>query len=182
MKQSIDIKTVGKRVQVLRKRKKLTLDVLAQLSGVSKGYLSRVENGQHTPSFSVLLKISRALSIQLNSLLEEESDSSPFIVTRVADRKGLVFDDGKRSYTQWALAASVQFKRMEPQLLEIPFNDDTKYEHNDERFIYVLEGRIQIMDGQILEKDDCAYITPNTPHSAISIGDKKAKVLLVSCF
>lgn len=181
MKQTIDIKSLGKRIKRLRKQKNLTLDALAKLSGVSKGHLSRIENGQHDPSFSVLLKISRAFSIQVNSLLEEDIDSSPYIITRIADRKEYTFNDGSREYTQWSLASNAQYKRMEPQLLEVPFKDTAIYQHNDERFIYVLEGRIQILDGQILEMGDCVYITPNTPHGAISLGDKKAEVLLVLC-
>lgn len=178
---SLNLELLARNINTLRKLKKLTLDVLAERSGISKGYLSRIENAQNDPSFSILLKISRALEVPIGALLDEESDPSPYVITRVADRKKYIFNDGTREYIQWALANSTLYKKMDPQLLEIPFQDTSIYQQNDERFLYVLEGKIQTIDGQILEQGDSAYIMPNTPHSAISLGEEKAKVLLIIC-
>ena len=81
----VDIKKLGKHIHALRKRKNLTLDALAQLAGISKGYLSRIENAQHGPSFAVLTKLARVFSVSLSYLLEEDSDTSACMITRVAD-------------------------------------------------------------------------------------------------
>ncbi len=177
----IDLKFLGMRIKKFRKNRNLTLNSLAELTGISKSYLSKLENAQHEPSFSVLLKISRALSIQVSDLHGDETDTAPYVITRVADRKGYTYKNDIRDYTQWALASKVKYKRMEPQLLEVPFNDDIVYQFNDERFVFVLEGSIKIIDGQILNQGDCVYITPNTLHSATSVGDSLAKVLLITC-
>lgn len=178
---SHNLEVLGNHIKTLRKAKNLTLDALAQESGISKGYLSRVENAQNDPSFSILLKISRALSVPIGVLLDEDSNPSPYVITRVADRKKYVFKDDTREYTHWALASSILYKKMDPQLLEVPFQDAIIYQQNDERFFYVLEGRVQMLDGQILEQGDSVYVTPNTPHGGVSIGDVKAKMLLIIC-
>ncbi len=65
-----EIKNLGKKIKSLRKKNNITLTRLSELSGVSQGYLSRIENGKHDPTFSVLLQIARALKIQIGMLYE----------------------------------------------------------------------------------------------------------------
>lgn len=178
---SINIEILGNHIKTLRKAKNLTLDLLAQQSGISKGYLSRIENAQNDPSFSVLLKISRALSVPIGILLDVDSDPSPYVITRVADLKKYIFKDDGCEYTHWGIASSILYKKMDPQLIEVPFQNVEIYKQNDERFAYVLEGRVQMLDGQILEKGDSVYVMPNTPMGGKSIGDIKAVILFIVC-
>lgn len=177
----VDIEKLGKHINALRKRRNLTLEALAQLSGISKGYLSRIENAQHGPSFAVITKLARVFSVSLSYLLEEDNDTSPYMITRVADRKKYTFKDDTREHTQWSLTSSASYKRMEPQIFEVPFETLGTHEFNDERFMYILEGTLQLLDGQIVTQGDSIYLMPNTPHGAISLGEQKAKVLLVIC-
>ena len=178
---SLNFEVLGNRIKTLRKSQNLTLDILAQQSGISKGYLSRIENAQNDSSFSVLLKIARALSVPIGILLDEDNDPSPYIIDRSADYKRHIFKDGTCEYTHWAIATSILYKKMEPQLVEVPFENVEIYKQNDERFAYVLEGRVQVLDGQILEKGDSVYIMPNTPIRGKSIGETKARILFIIC-
>ena len=172
---------LGKRIKKLRKGKMLTLDALAQLSGVSKGYLSRIESGQNDPSYSILLKISRAMCISASSIFDEEDNAAPYSITRVADRKRHAYKNDIREYVQWDLSGNVVNKKMETQLLEIPFVDKTIYEHDDERFFYILSGTVRCINGEVLDAGDTMYVSQNTPHCATSLGDEVAKVLIVCC-
>lgn len=172
---------LGKRIKKIRKEKMLTLDALAHLSGVSKGYLSRIEGGQNDPTYSILLKISRAMSISPSSIFDEEDVSSQYLITRVADRKRYVYKNDVREYIQWDLSGNIADKKMETQLLEIPFVDESIYEHDDERFFYLISGTVQCITGEILEEGDTIYISPNTPHCAVSVGEEVAKAIIVCC-
>ncbi|MBP3951530.1 helix-turn-helix domain-containing protein [Bacillus suaedae] len=61
----------GRSIRDLRKSKGMSLNELAQVSGVSKSYISYIERGlQKNPSIIVLKKISEALNIEFITLLE----------------------------------------------------------------------------------------------------------------
>lgn len=60
----------GGNIRELRKKKRLSLDQLSELSGVSKSYISSIERGLQTnPSFSVLEKVAKALDVELVYLI-----------------------------------------------------------------------------------------------------------------
>src|SRR6266566_1451191 len=61
--------TVGDRVREIRETKKWTQDQLATKSGVSKGFLSDIENNKRNPSSEYVLKIANALGASLDYLL-----------------------------------------------------------------------------------------------------------------
>jgi transcriptional regulator with XRE-family HTH domain len=62
--------TVGARIRVLRKRKNLTLDQLAEQAGLSKSYLWELENKDPPrPSGEKLAGIARTLEVTVDYLL-----------------------------------------------------------------------------------------------------------------
>jgi transcriptional regulator with XRE-family HTH domain len=68
--------TVGKRIRKLREDKKITLDVLSERTGISKGFLSDSETGNRNLSSQNLLKIANALNASLEYLLRG-ADAAP---------------------------------------------------------------------------------------------------------
>lgn len=71
------VSLLGKHLQQIRKEKKLTLEQLAQKSGVSRSMLSQIERGQANPTFGTLWNLSRALGLDMSELVEEfESNGS----------------------------------------------------------------------------------------------------------
>jgi transcriptional regulator with XRE-family HTH domain len=68
-----DPPSLGPRLQQIRKRRKLTLDDLAVMSGVSRSMLSQIERGQTNPTFSTLWNLTRALGLDLSDLVKGHS-------------------------------------------------------------------------------------------------------------
>ena len=62
---------VGQKINQIRKEKDLTLDQLAQMTGVAKATLSRIENSVVGGNLATLKKIAEALHISLDSLIME---------------------------------------------------------------------------------------------------------------
>lgn len=60
---------IGRRLKALRTVKGLTLEDLASAVGVTKGYLSLVENGIRRPSLEVLDRLAGALDVDIKDLL-----------------------------------------------------------------------------------------------------------------
>lgn len=58
-------KTVGEKIQRIRKRNKLTQEKLAEKVGISTTYMGFIEQGRYAPSLEVLEKLSKALKISL---------------------------------------------------------------------------------------------------------------------
>nr|WP_206760926.1 helix-turn-helix transcriptional regulator [Vibrio vulnificus] len=56
---------VGKKIKEIRKKKALTIQELAEISGVSEGHISRLENGLKSPTISTLEKLANALDVPI---------------------------------------------------------------------------------------------------------------------
>ena len=62
-------KRLAMRLKRLREERGLTQDRLAKRSGVSHGYLERLEIGMHDPSLSTLKKLAKALKVTVAELV-----------------------------------------------------------------------------------------------------------------
>jgi transcriptional regulator with XRE-family HTH domain len=63
-------KLLAMRLKRLREERGLTQEQLAKRSGMSHGYLARLEIGMHDPSLSTLAKLARALRVTVAELVE----------------------------------------------------------------------------------------------------------------
>ena len=76
--------TTGDRIKELRERRKLTQDQLAQMAGISKGFLSDVENNNRNISSQALLRVANGLGASLDFLLKgdlsESIDRTPVVI------------------------------------------------------------------------------------------------------
>ena len=61
---------IGKRIRRARLDKKITLDVIANETGMSKARIKQIESGEKRPSVGTLLQISRALHVDSSFLLK----------------------------------------------------------------------------------------------------------------
>jgi transcriptional regulator with XRE-family HTH domain len=60
---------IGKVIYGLRTRKKLTVDELAEKSGISKNFIIGIESGKYDPTFNTLLMIAKGLDITIQELM-----------------------------------------------------------------------------------------------------------------
>ena len=71
---------------------------------------------------------------------------------------------------------------MDPYILIPDFEPGESLQHEGEEFLLVLEGSIEFFYGIekfVLKKGDCAYFESSIPHNGRSIGDEKARVLII---
>ncbi|WP_316777967.1 helix-turn-helix transcriptional regulator [Pedobacter antarcticus] len=73
VRNEIIIKALGDRVRVLRNNKKLSMEKLAELSGIDYRQLSYIELGQTDPSLSTLHALCSGLEISLAELMDSET-------------------------------------------------------------------------------------------------------------
>ena len=182
--------SITKNIKELRKQKRITLQQLADLTGLTKGYLSKIERAKKAPPYSTLNKIALALNVDAASLLGSnfnQSQDKRISFTRQHDRQrveqlGSIADGSLYGYQYEALAYDKHGKNMEPYIIEPAFEDETIFQHEGEEFMFVLEGKHEfIYDGEsyIMEKGDSVYFDAAVPHTGKSLGKKKAKLLAV---
>ncbi|WP_424215686.1 helix-turn-helix domain-containing protein [Streptomyces sp. BI20] len=169
----------------LRRERLMSLDALADRSGVTKSYLSKVERGLSTPSIAVGAALARALDVPLDRLfVDSEGLGTDITVTRAADRRPLTpADEPGTRYEGIALQAGG--KRMTPFMLHPPHDADASpfRDHPGEEFLFVHEGAAELLfpSGSVrLDPGDSVYFDATTPHKVRSLDpERRAAVLLL---
>ena len=181
---------IASNIGSLRKKRKMTLDKLAELTGLTKGYLSKIERSKKAPPYSTLNKIAIALGVDSAFLLDEdhrERGEAKISFTKKAQGRiiknvGSLAEGSLYGYNYEALASDKSGKNMEPFIIEPAFEEEAIFQHEGEEFMYVLEGKHDLIyDGKhyLMEKGDSVYFDANVPHTGRSLGKRKAKLLAV---
>lgn len=69
-----DIVGIGDNIAYWRKRRGMTLEVLAIKSGISKGYLASIEKGKVPPQIKTVSIIAESLRMGLEAMLKDNSE------------------------------------------------------------------------------------------------------------
>lgn len=168
-------------LRAVRRQRNLTLEQLADQTGLTKSYLSKVERGRSTPSIAVALKVARALDVDVGRLFSEDAAEDNITVDRAADRAG----DGGRYH---ALAATALGKSMSPFVIrptaEAPTaSDDPRPEHTGQEFLFVHAGTVELAYGDrtlTLRPGDSAYFDASVGHQLCAVGAEPTEVVVVT--
>ncbi|WP_298436972.1 cupin domain-containing protein [Geobacter sp.] len=179
---------LGEKIRKLRQERRLTLQELSELSGLSKPLLSQIENDQVTPPIATLLKISKGLKVGIHFFFEEEEDQQKFVLTRAVEQatsRRRTGNDAPHGYVYRSLAPGIRHKPMEPFLVEFElreWEDGFFYKHDGFEFIYLLEGELEFHYGSEtmrLLPGDSIYYDSSEPHGYVSVGGGKAMAVAV---
>ncbi|MGE8637499.1 MAG: helix-turn-helix domain-containing protein, partial [Achromobacter sp.] len=79
------------RLRTLRRQQTLSLEQLAQRTGLTKSYLSKLERGLSEPSISTVLRLAEAYGVGVSQLVgtDDAAQDEVVSVVRVADREAL---------------------------------------------------------------------------------------------
>ena len=162
---------IGTRLRELRKAKGLSLEQMADLTGVELTLLEEIENGKAQPQLGTVLRLSKTLESAFGGLITGSGDQD-YVITRKTDRPVVARSTSKKGQTQvyqyYGLAAPVQGRHMEPLIVHLDENPTGDLSiHEGEEFIYVLEGVVSLDMGDKhydLVPGDSAFYLSSTPH------------------
>jgi transcriptional regulator with XRE-family HTH domain len=179
---------LGQKIRALRQERRLTLQDLADQTGLSKPLLSQIENDQVTPPIATLLKISKGLKVGIHFFFENEGNRQKFVLMRgeevPASRrrpKGEVTD----GYLYRSLAPGIRHKNIEPFLVEFEasaWDDNRFFRHDGEEFLYILGGELEFHFGDEvmdLKPGDSIYYDSSERHGYVAKGDERALAVAV---
>jgi transcriptional regulator with XRE-family HTH domain len=167
---------IGSKIRSIRNRKKITIAQMCEETGLSKGFISNVENNNTSPSISTLQTIAAFLKVPLPYLLLEKDDHMKVIRKNEREVSTSKKDDLKVEHLASRGGLSVR-------LVEFPPGASTgkKNAHEGEECHLVLKGKIlaeQGEDSYILEEGDTFSWCASVPHHVKNIGDEIAKILI----
>lgn len=181
-------KNIARSVRGLRGDKGWSLDKLANLTGLSKSYLSQIENCEKTPTIMTLTKIAYALKVNVQELFGDEPTSQKPVklsIVKPPERKSIIRSGVPMGYTYESLTHKKVDRIMDGYLLTAGFELPSEpFVHEGQELVYILEGTQEfIYDNQsyIVSEGDCLYFESDRPHMSKSLGDRPAKFLVVFC-
>lgn len=178
---------LGKRVRDLRKAHGWTLEQAAGQAGLARSTLSKIENGQMSPTYEALKKLADGLKITVPQLFTppgEAKANGRMALTRSGE--------GQRhptaTYEHEILAPSLTGKRMLPYRARVRARSLDEFDgwvrHDGEEFLLVLTGVVRLYtefyEAADLKRGDSAYYDASMGHNLISLSEEDATVLWVT--
>ncbi len=182
-------KTVGEKIRQIREMKKVSLEELAERSGMEIPLIQKIEQDKNVPSLAPLIKIARALGVRLGTFLDDSGSYGPVVVRSGEYHKGVRFtsqsSEAREHLNFYSLAFDKAGRNMEPFIVDIEPGTKSDYmlsSHEGEEFIYVLDGEVEINYGKEtyhLGKGDSIYLDSIVLHNVHAGSQHPAKILAV---
>ncbi len=175
------------RVRELRKARAWTLEQAAQHAGLARSTLSKIENGQMSPTYDALKKLAVGLGISVPQLFTPKA--SPQAGGRlISTARGEGKAYATTTYEHELLADQLTQKNMLPYRARIRARSFEEFDgwvrHEGEEFLYVLTGAVRLFTEFYqpidMVRGDSAYYDAAMGHNVISTSDDDATILWVT--
>ena len=175
---------LGKRIRHHRLNRGLTLQALADRTGFTKGYLSRIEKARKAPPVSTIINLATALNVSIADIFGDIEEPSPISLVKKDERHVISRSVSKFGYAYQSLAHGFRDKHMEPYVLTLPaaHKQAVTFQHKGQEMLFVLEGTMHFTHGEtelVVEQGDCIYFDAGVPHFGAVQGSKEVKCLMV---
>jgi transcriptional regulator with XRE-family HTH domain len=175
---------IGREVREFRRKLNMTVSELAALANMSTGMLSKIENGQTSPSLATLQELSRALQVPVTAFFRkfEEERNATFVKAGM----GLTIERrGTRAGHQYQLLGHSLARNLavEPYLITLSKGSDVfpVFQHEGIEFIYMLDGEVGYRHGDKiypLTPGDSLFFDADVPHGPEEL--KKLPIRFIS--
>ncbi len=184
-------KIVGEKIKSLRESQSISLEELAERSGLAIEQVERIESNIDLPSLAPLIKIARVLGVRLGTFLDDQVENGPVVCRKIGSADNTIsFSNNaiqSRKHMEYhALAGPKSDRHMEPFIIDVnPMTDNIDFvlsSHEGEEFIFVMEGTMEISYGQntyLLNEGDSIYYDSIVPHHVHAYQGQAAKILAV---
>lgn len=163
---------IGREVKAYRKQQGITVAELSNLTGLSIGMLSKIENGNTSPSLSTLQALADALRVPLTSFFKQYEEKREAVHTKAGE--GVEIDrEGTRAGHQYNLLGHIGANSsgviVEPYLITLTSSSDVfdAFQHGGIETIYMLEGEVDYRHGDEffhLQAGDTLFFDADCPH------------------
>jgi transcriptional regulator with XRE-family HTH domain len=181
---------IGRELRALRQQQGLTVADLAQKAGLSGGMLSKIENGQASPSLTTLQALAQALQVPLTAFFRGYEETRPVIHVKAGE--GVETErSGTRAGHQYNLLGQTGSNSsgviVEPYLITLTAASDVfpTFQHDGMEFLYMLEGAVDYRHGDRifpLRPGDSLFFDADAPHGPEVLVDLPARFLSIIAY
>ena len=181
---------IGRQVRSFRRQQEITVADLSNMTGLSIGMLSKIENGNTSPSLKTLQTLANALSVPLTSFFRQFEENRQSVYTSVGT--GVEIErDGTRAGHQYNLLGHIGANSsgviVEPYLITLTTQSDVfpTFQHGGIETIYMLEGEVDYRHGEkvyCLKPGDTLFFDADSPHGPDQLVLLPARYLSIICY
>lgn len=163
---------IGRELRAHRRRQEITVAELAAMTRLSIGMLSKIENGNTSPSLTTLQTLANALSVPITSFFRQFEENREAVHTKSGEGVELQ-REGTRAGHQYNLLGHIGSNGsgviVEPYLITLTAESDTfpTFQHAGIETIYMLEGEVDYRHGDevlSLKSGDTLFFDADAPH------------------
>lgn len=174
-------RVVSANLKRLREGRKLSLDALSRLTGVSKSMLGQIERGEVNPTISTVWKVANGLKISFTALTARPDGD--FEVVGPADLEPLTGDDGKYlNYPVFPYEAERGFEIYRIEMKPGACMEAEPHPEGSQEFVTVFSGELALtVDGTelFLPAEASARFRADRPHRYRNAGGKSCRMSMV---
>ncbi len=167
----------------MRRARGLTLEAMAEVSGVSRAMLSKVERGEKNPTLVVAAKVAEGLGVTLSQLVGIEDRRE---VIRIPRERRMVMRDPETGFERQLLSPSFGRGGVEFIRNAIPAGSTSgefpAHRKGVEEYIVVERGRLKMVlagEEHVLEEGDAVYFEADVAHRFDNAGEGECSYYLV---
>ncbi len=172
---------IGANLAQIRRERGLSLDNVAELTGVSKGMLAQIEKGQKTPSVTILWKIANGLKVSMSALMK--NSQSTVSVLSLSKSSMLSEDDGKyRTGSLLPFDVDTKFEVLRMELEPGGIHESSAHTNDVMEYVLVATGQLEI---EIQDKTyransgDAIMFQGDVDHKYINRGEEPVSTFIV---
>ena len=181
---------IGREVRAFRRQQGLTVADLAQVTGLSIGMLSKIENGITSPSLTTLQVLSHAFSVPVTAFFKSYEERRE--VQHVKSGEHVEIERrGTRAGHQYNLLGHIGSNAsgvvVEPYLITLTTESDVfpTFQHEGLEMLYMLEGEVAYRHGDqlfLLKPGDSLFFDADARHGPEVLVKLPARYLSVICY
>lgn len=174
--------SIGQKMKMLRKKRKLTLKEIADQTGLSISFLSQVERMKSSLTLESLKKISDVLEVNPSYFFSDDEAAEQPTVIRAGD---VHVDETGSQFVYKNLAGPYKGLGFTPLLvlLNPGENKGNQFTHAGKEFLFVLEGTLTVQAGEQeyhLHPRDSIIIDSSQPHYWLNVTENPVSFLCIS--
>ncbi|NYZ12524.1 helix-turn-helix transcriptional regulator [Azospirillum sp. RWY-5-1] len=176
---------LGTTLRRIRTEAGRSLAEAAELAEVTKGYLSKVEQGKAVPSIAIIQRLAAGYGVRPGDIFNEAGDNAHFSLVRANDRRAINRDGTELGYVFESVGFRLPDRLAEVFVLTLPPVDDRPkqfYRHKGQEIFFMLEGQCRFFYGgaeHVIGPGDCVYFDAAIDHRGEAAGEEPAKALVV---
>jgi len=178
---------IGREVRSFRRQQAMTVADLAQVTGLSIGMLSKIENGVTSPSLTTLQVLSHAFSVPVTAFFKSYEERRDVQHVKAGDHIEIE-RRGTRAGHQYNLLGHIGSNSsgvvVEPYLITLTAESDTfpTFQHEGLELLYMLEGEVTYRHGDQLfhlKPGDSLFFDADARHGPEVLNKLPARYLSV---